>query len=127
MGRAKNVMATGKVGNLVFYEYRGQMCCRSAPGSIRQTAGTKKSASMFGLAASVSSYLRSSLNPIFHDPRDKTMLYGFNGAIHKWLREFKPDENSFSTSNFYIDNFQFNSSALLPTLVKKPINAQFAN
>lgn len=127
MGRAKHVMATGKVGPLIFYEYRGQMCCRTAPGSIRQTAETKKSASQFGLAASTSRYLRDSLSSIFHDDLDKTMLYGFNGAIHKWLREYRPNENTFSTSNFYIDNFQFNAAASLPMLVKKPIRAQFSD
>lgn len=127
MGRAKHVLATGKVGNLVFYEYRGQMCCRTAPGSIRQTAGMKKSASQFGLAASASSYIRNNLSPIFHDSLDKTMMYGFNSAVHKWLREYKPDENTFSTNNFYIDNFQFNAAASLPMLVKKPIRTQFSD
>jgi hypothetical protein len=127
MGRAKHVMATGKVGPLIFYEYRGKMCCRTAPGSIRQTAGTKKSASQFGLAASTSRYLRDSLSSIFHDARDKTMLYGFNSAVHKWLREYKPEENTFSTSNFYIDNFQFNTAASLPMLVKKNIRTQFSD
>ena len=125
MGRAKNLLATGKVGNLIFYEYRGQQCCRTAPGTVKQTAGMKKNSSRFGLAACASGYLRSYLEPIFHDAKDKTMLYGFNSAINKWLREFQPNENTFSTSNFYIDNFQFNQQALLPVLVKKPINARF--
>ena len=127
MGRAKHVMVTGKVGNLVFYEYRGQMCCRTAPGSIRQTAGMKKSASQFGLAAGASSVIRNNLGPIFHDAHDKPMMYGFNSAIHKWLREYKPDENTFSPNNFYIDNFQFNAAASLSMLVKKPIHAQFSD
>jgi hypothetical protein len=120
-------MATGKVGPLIFYEYRGQMCCRTAPGSIRQTAATKKSASQFGLAASASRCLRDSLSSIFHDALDKTMFYGFNSAVYKWLREYKPEENTFSTSNFYIDNFQFNTAASLPMLVKKPIRTQFSD
>lgn len=127
MGRAKHVLATGKVGNIIFYEYRGQMCCRSAPGSIRRTNGMKKSASVFGLAASASACLRNSLDFILHDSHDKTMLYGFNGSIHKWLREYQPNENTFSINNFYIDNFQFNAAASLPMLVKKPIRAQFSD
>lgn len=127
MGRAKNLMvATGKVGKLIFYEYRGQMCCRRTPGSVRQTAATKKSASQFGLAVKASRYLRHSLDSEFHDANDKTMLYGFNSAVHKWLREYKPDENTFSTNNFYIDNFQFNAAASLPMLVKKPIRVHFS-
>lgn len=127
MGRAKHVLATGKVGNLIFYEYRGQMCCRSAPGSIRQTKGMKKSASQFGLAAQTSSYIRSSIGTIFHDASDKAMLYGFNTAINKWMREYKVTENTFSASNFYIDNFQFNAAAPMSMLVKKPVSARFTD
>jgi hypothetical protein len=127
MGRAKNLLATGKVGNLVFYEYRGKECCRTAPGTVKQTAGMKKNSSRFGLAARASAYIRDSMGPIFHDAKDKTMLYGFNSAINKWLREYKVNENTFSTSNFYIDNFQFNAAAPMPMLVKKPISARFTN
>jgi hypothetical protein len=125
MGRAKHVLATGKVGNIIFYEYRGQMCCRSAPGSIRQTKGMKKSASRFGLAAQTSSYIRSAIGRIFHDANDKAMLYGFNTAINKWLREYDVTENTSSVSNFYIDNFQFNATAPMSMLVKKPVSARF--
>lgn len=127
MGRAKHVMATGKVGNLIFYEYRGKMCCRTAPGSIRQTAGTKKSASQFGLAAATSAYIRDYMGHILHDEKDKTMMYGFNTAINKWLREYKVKEDTFSTSNFYIDNFQFNAAAPMSMLVKKPVSVRFTN
>src|ERR1044072_8862550 len=104
MGRAKNLLATGKVGNLVFYEYRGKECVRTAPGTVRQTAGMKRNSSRFGLAARASAYIRDSMGRIFHDEKDKTMLYGFNTAINKWLREYKVNADTFSTSNFYIDN-----------------------
>src|SRR5690349_7591902 len=117
MGRAKNLLATGKVGNLVFYEYRGKECCRTAPGTVKQTAGMKRNSSRFGLAAQASSYLRAYLEPMMHDAKDKIMLYGFNAAINKWLREFQVNEHTCSVSNFYIDNFQFNAAALLPVLV----------
>jgi hypothetical protein len=126
MGRAKNLMATGKVGKLIFYEYRGIMCCRTAPGSVRQTAATKKSASQFGLAVKASRCLRDSFSRIFHDAQDKTMFYGFNSALHKWLREYQPNENTYSTGNFYIDNFQFNAAASMSMLVKKPVRANFS-
>lgn len=127
MGRAKNLSATGKVGNLVFYEYRGMECVRTAPGTIRQTAGMKKNSSRFGLAARASAYIRDSMGRIFHDEKDKTMLYGFNSAINKWLREYQVNEHTFSTSNFYIDNFQFNAAAPMSMLVKKPVSARFTN
>lgn len=125
MGRAKNLLATGKVGNLVFYEYRGKECCRTAPGTVRQTAGMKKNSSRFGLAARASAYIRDSMGRIFHDEKDKAMLYGFNTAINKWLREYKVTENTSSVSNFYIDNFQFNATAPMSMLVKKPVSARF--
>jgi hypothetical protein len=127
MGRAKNLMATGKVGKLIFYEYRGIMCCRTAPGSVRQTAATKKSASQFGLAVKASSCLRDSLSRIFHDTKDKTMFYGFNSALQKWLQEYKANENTYSTGNFYIDDFQFNAAAAMPMLVKKTVRAKFSD
>ncbi|MCS3799602.1 hypothetical protein [Niastella sp. OAS944] len=126
MGRAKNLMATGKVGKLIFYEYRGIMCCRTAPGSVRQTAATKKSAAQFGLAVKASSCLRDSFYRILHDAQDKTMLYGFNSAMHKWLHEYQPNENTYSTSNFYIDNFQFNAAASMSMLVKKTVRTNFS-
>lgn len=127
MGRVKNLLATGKVGNLVFYEYRGKECVRTAPGTIKQTAGMKKNSSRFGLAARASAYIRDSMGRIFHDEKDKTMLYGFNTAINKWLREYKVNADTFSTSNFYIDNFQFNAAAPMSMLIKKPVDARFSN
>jgi hypothetical protein len=126
MGRTKHSAVSGKVANLIYYEYRGKPCCRSAPETVRQTVGMKKSASQFGLAVRLSKYLRRPLNTFFPDAKDKALLYGFNNAIMKWLRELKPDENTFSTSNFFIDQFQFNESALLPVLVMKPINTIFS-
>lgn len=126
MGTTKHELVSGKVGNLIFYEYRGKPCCRSTPDSIRQTAGMKKSASRFGFAAKISKFLRFQLKPFLSNADDKPMMYGFNKAIMQWLRESKPDENTFSTSNFFIDQFQFNKEASLAALVKQPISTSFS-
>jgi hypothetical protein len=127
MGRVKHSSVSGKVANLIYYEFRGKSCCRSAPATVRQTAGMKKSASQFGLASRASRYLRKGLTPVLPDEKDKVILYGFNNAILKWLKELQPDENTFSADNFFIDNFQLNQNALLPILVKKPVHTSFSN
>ena len=126
MGRTKNNLISGRAGNVIFYEYRGKPCCRSIPDSVKQTAGMKKSASQFGWAARLSRYFRHPLTAFFPDAKDKNMLYGFNSALLKWMRELKPDENTYSINNFFIDRFQFNEAALLPVLVTQPIHTRFS-
>src|SRR5262245_16359958 len=102
MGSANNSLFKGRVGNLVFYEYRGKPCCRTVPDYVKQTAATKKSSSQFRIAVRASGYLRAQMKHFLPDPKDKPMLYGFNNAILQWIRACQPDENSFLASNFFV-------------------------
>jgi hypothetical protein len=69
MAKPTHIVLNGKLGNLVFYEFRGVPCTRTLPSKVRQTKATKKSARLFGRATSLSAALRGGLGNFL--PQDK--------------------------------------------------------
>jgi len=65
----KNNLVSGTVGNLVFKIVNGKqiVCLKPAPGTMKQTVGTKKAATVFGKAASLEKALRKTLDVQYAD------------------------------------------------------------
>jgi hypothetical protein len=121
MARQKTNNLSGKVANVIFYEFRGIPCARSSPVKVRQTKATKASAEQFGKAVSIASMLRSGLHTLLPDVKDKDMMYRFNNALLQWLRSSKTDKSTIATELPFINEFQFNEKSALDTRLKLPL------
>jgi hypothetical protein len=126
MGKTNGAINSGRVGNVIYYTYRGKPCCRSVPSHVRQTTATKQRATEFGVAVRLSYLVRKYFKSILPDEKDKRMLYGLNNAALQWFRTSNLNEDTFTTNNFFIDQFQFNAEALLPALVKRQVITDFS-
>jgi hypothetical protein len=117
MARQKKIILSGRVSNIIFYEFRGIACARTRPARVRQTKATKSSAKQFGKAVRMSRVLRSGLDFILPDPRDKSMMYRLNNALLQWLLQTKPG-SKLTTDLPFISGFEFNEESLLTSRLK---------
>lgn len=92
MAKHDALFTSGRIGNVIFYRWKGIGCARVRPGRVRQTKATKQSAKDFGRAVTLSSFLRSSLSPGLRNYRSREIMYKINAALLGWLRQEKPLE-----------------------------------
>jgi len=121
MARQKKVILSGRIANVIFYEFRGKPCARATPARVKQTKATKASARQFGKASCMSRLLRSGLDSVLPDPKDKPMMYRLNNALLQWLLNYKPARNKLTTDLPFIDQFEFNEESLLSERLKLPL------
>jgi len=110
---------SGKIGNVIFYDRNGKWCIRSRATRVRQTKATKAAAVLFGKAAKMGKTLRSGLNDILPDSRERKMMYRMNKSLLLWLQSSRP--KSFELNLPFIDHFQFNQDSDLKEKIKLPI------
>lgn len=107
MARIDDVMVSGTFGNIVFYRRMGKPCARLKRENIKQTEGTKKRGTNFGIAARAGKILRKGLIPAMPNPKDRSVQSRFSGAVAKWLGQSDVETLSPSNNLFYISNFPF--------------------
>jgi hypothetical protein len=90
MASKKQIEFTGRISNIILYRWRDKNCMRTMPVTVRQTDATKRAATNFGRACSVSRILRKSLSPLLPDQKESVMRIGLNTALLKWLRIYDP-------------------------------------
>lgn len=115
MARQQTIFVSGKLENIIFYNFRGRPCARTMPVRVRQTKATKNSAALFGLAARTGRLIREGLSLLYHDLADPTIMQRLNSAMIKCLKTYdipttEPLENlSFLTGFVFHDNTTFYS------------------
>ncbi len=85
MARQRTIYVTGKIANLIFYQWKGIPCSRIMPSVVHQTTATKASAGVFGQATRISKYLRESLQGFVPDYKDKPFTFKMNEEVRRWL------------------------------------------
>jgi hypothetical protein len=85
MAKQDKIYLKGKMGDLIFYEWKGKACTRSMPLDVKQTPNTKVAAGYFGEASSYGRRLRETLGDFLPDPKDKPMMYDINTVLGQWL------------------------------------------
>src|SRR5215470_17450232 len=93
MAKQDGVFTNGRVGNLIYYRWRGIPCVRTVPDRVRQTKATRQSAKVFGRAVELSKGIRSFLSPCLPNYKGKEVMYTMNAALLSWLRQEKPEEH----------------------------------
>jgi hypothetical protein len=93
MAKQDAVFTNGRIGNVIYYQWKGIGCVRSAPARVRQTKATRQSAKNFGRAAQFSRHLRACLSPCLPNYKSKEVMHTMNAALLSWLRQEKPEDN----------------------------------
>jgi hypothetical protein len=125
MTKQKNIMLSGRVANVIFYEFRGIPCSRAMPAKVRQSKATKASAKQFGKASRLSKLLRSELVSVLPDPKDKKMMYRLNTALLQWLKTTGPDNSGLITRLPFIEGFQFNEATSITERLRLPLTTDW--
>jgi len=90
MAKREPMLVTGKVGNVIFYTWKGIPCVRSVPRRVRQTKATKQSAKHFGHAVELSQFVRVAFKEVIGNYKDRAIMLRLNTALFHWLRQEKP-------------------------------------
>ena len=124
----------GSIGNLVFSQHGKKTVVKSKPGAggVRQTAATKKSASVFGKHISpFAKQIRLAFNPIHQGLYDGTMVNRMNSAVSTVIHQHleNGDDFNFNEKSFQrLDGFDFNvHSPLYQSLLIKPTVSFYEN
>lgn len=72
---------TGKLGNMIGYERKGQYLLRSKPETVRQTAATRRAAQRFGLASKKGALIRRAFAEELDIRCDMTRVNRLNKAL----------------------------------------------
>lgn len=118
MARQQNIFVTGKLSNMIFYTFNGKPCVRMMPDKVRQTEATRKSASLFGKAASMTSAIRKELRPVYADLPQTSVMQRLNAAMVKYLGSKGALAAGFVQQLEYLALFDFNKDHPLSSRLK---------
>lgn len=96
MARQDAFITRGRIGNIVFYQWKGNGYARGAPRRVKQSIATRRSAKDFGHAVQLSKYLRVSLSSALTNYKSREIMYKMNAALLSWLRQSTPIEENIS-------------------------------
>jgi hypothetical protein len=107
MAIQKDVILTGRIGNMIFYKRNGKYCSRAIPDQVRQTKPTKARAKEFGKASSLAKAIRQQLLPVIPFPADNNMQTRLITAVFQWLKEAGSSRTERMSKLYLIEGFQF--------------------
>jgi hypothetical protein len=107
MAIQKDVILTGRIGNMIFYKRNGKYCSRAVPERVRQTKPTKARAKEFGKASSLAKSIRQQLLPMIPFPADNNMQTRLITAVFQWLKEAGSSRTERMSKLYLIEGFQF--------------------
>lgn len=82
MGKQKGIFKfTGRVDNLIGYRRNGVYCVRTMPGTVRQTAATRRAARSFGIASRKGKLIRRALCPYMDTHYDRSYVNRLNKEL----------------------------------------------
>jgi hypothetical protein len=116
MAKQRDSKLVGTVGNLIFYNFRGEYCMRAKPASVRRTKASVNSGFNFGKASRMSRQIRSLIEPINPSKSDIQVSYRLTGALNQfisWKEKQDPASIDLKSVLPFIDEFQFNDQANL--------------
>jgi len=127
MARQQTVYVTGKMANLIFYNFRGRPAVRTMPKKVKQTRATKDSAKLFGKAARLSRVIREGLYPLYSDLGDASIMPRLTGAVFQCLKDEEATIGAevFKDNLFFLRSFQWNRERELTEIMKKAVRPSF--
>jgi hypothetical protein len=119
MGRQRDSKLVGTIGNIIFYNYRGEYCMRTKPVSVRRTKASINSGLNFGKASKISGQIRKAVAPINPASSDMRVLYRLTAAMNKfisWKEKKEAASINMPRKLPFISGFQFNDQADLSSI-----------
>ena len=116
-------LLSGRIGNLIFYERNGKTCIRSRAKRVRQTKATKSSAALFGKVATINKALRSGLDKILPESKERAIMLRLNQQLLPLLKH--TELKGFSETLPEIDQFQFNEATDITARLNIPFNVDW--
>ena len=113
MARQKRIILSGRIANLIFYEYKGIPCARTVPEKVRQTKATKASALQFGLITRISKDLRASLYGFVPNSKDLAFMHKVNSQVRDWLNNRKGKKARKNAGLPLVNWIEYNEDSLL--------------
>lgn len=123
MAKITRVFASGSLGNLVFYEWKGKLVVRTRPARVRQSAGTVNESSLFGKAKTISRILRQGLAPVLGNPADRQAMYILDAALRQWLKKESLTEEAATTPLEYLD---LRKNTSFQAMFRKPVASNWS-
>ncbi len=121
MARQHTIFVSGKLENIIFYNFRGTPCARTMPVRVRQTKATKNSAALFGLAARTGRLIREGLSVLSHDLADPTVMQRLNSALIKCLKADGIPKNQPLENLSFLTGFVFHNDTTFYSRFKKKL------
>src|ERR1700733_5839220 len=78
---------SGKVGTVVFYEFRGKSVSRSHQPVVKRSEASKLTSGNFGKLSKASRILRELLLPVLTFQKDASIHGRRTGAMMRWLKQ----------------------------------------
>jgi hypothetical protein len=119
MARQRDSKLVGTVGNLIFYNHRGDYRMRTKPVSVKRSDASIKSGLNFGKASKISRQIRSLIASINPSKSDNHAMYRFTGALNKfisWKEKQEPGSTVRQSGTAFINGFQFNDHSDLTSI-----------
>jgi hypothetical protein len=121
MARQEAFITRGRLGNLIFYQRKGNGYVRQAPRRVKQTMATRQSAKDFGHAVQLSKYLRFLLRPALTNWKSREIMYKMNAGLLSWLRQQTPIEDNIS-----FIGLEFNEKSAFKSKFRKELLIDFS-
>jgi len=83
----QNTQVEGRIGDMIFYQSKGQFLIRKKGGTGRQAEAARRQSGIMGKASALSAAIRKAVRPILPastEPRQ--LMYRLNNALQTWLR-----------------------------------------
>src|SRR5450432_3892588 len=119
MGRQRDSKLVGTLGNIIFYNFRGEYCMRTKPVSVQRTDASIHSGLNFGRASKISAQIRKAVASVNPAQSDMKVLYRLTAAMNKFIAwKEKKDTASIKKNPKlpFIYGFQFNDQADLSSI-----------
>jgi len=126
MAKPTQIFLSGKIDNLIFYDFKGKPCVRKAPIKVRQSKATKASAKLFGLATSMSAALRQGLATILPAKATHKNMYLLNTALLNWLKEKRSKTTGPSNSLSALHGLSFNRDSSIYSYLNRSITVDWS-
>jgi len=126
MAKPTQIFLSGKIENLIYYEFRGKPCARTVPTRVRQSKATKASAKLFGMAVSMSAALRQGLGTVLPRKDVYKNMYRLNTALLQWLKEERSKNPLPSNELSALHGLSFNEDCSLFSYLRKAVTVDWS-
>jgi hypothetical protein len=128
MGKQRNSKLVGTLGNVIFYNFRGDYCMRTKPVSVQRTEASINSGFNFGRASKISAQIRKAIVSINPAKSDMKVLYRLTAAMNKfisWKEKKEAASIKMPDKLPFIHGFQFNDQSDLSSItsIKPNVNS----